>query len=90
MTDLDLNKLRKVLDYLWSINGQLDEREKMMAAQVGVDIDKDLLMVPEKMIKGIRWLPAWIKGPRFVKEPYVMKDVRDGGYFLRNMRGERG
>lgn len=88
MSDLDSAKLKKVLDYLWSINGQLDGREKMMAEQLGMDIEKDLLIVPDIMLKGIHWLPKWVKASSFVKQPYVMKGVRDKLFFQRKEKSD--
>jgi hypothetical protein len=69
---LDLDKLFKLVGWLRT----LTEKEDEAARRMGIDPEKDLLIVPKKMFSRTD-LPKWLKTSEHVKEPRVMRGVRD-------------
>jgi hypothetical protein len=76
---VDLDKLSKLLDWLRG----LTEKENEAARRMGIDPEKDLLIVPKKMFPQLKPgvfvpnLPKWIKISGFTDEPCVMRGIRD-------------
>jgi hypothetical protein len=76
---LDLDKLFKLVGWLRT----LTEKEDEAARRMGIDPEKDLLIVPKKMFPKLKPgafvpnLPKWLKISEYVDQPYVAKGVRD-------------
>lgn len=75
-SSFNLKDLITAIDYLKRASDRLKANEDELARRMGIDPDKDLLVIPSTLVADKLHLPRWIRAAGN-KEPFLIRYVRD-------------
>lgn len=77
--DLNTKNLQIAVEYLQRQAAILQVKEDELARRMGVDPDKDMLIIPERIVAqyGLYHFPRWLRASKYVQEAYIAVGVRD-------------
>ena len=86
--DLNTKNLKIAVDYLQRQAAALQVKEDELARRMGIDPDKDILIIPERIVAeyGVYHFPRWMKVSKYVQEAYIAVGVRDKNCFERERK----